>query len=79
MTNYPSDNPVWTTNDEILYLRGLAQRDGRRMGAHRGGCVPAKQILESWLTTYKRREWDINVDVTKCLLVAQQMIEEMEG
>ncbi len=79
MTNYPSDNPVWTTNDEILYLRGLAQRDGHRMGAHRGGSVPAKHILDSWLATYKRREWDINVDVAKCLLVAEQLSEEMEG
>ena len=49
------------------------------MGAHRGGSVPAKHILDSWLATYKRREWDINVDVAKCLLVAEQLSEEMEG
>lgn len=79
MDKYTDTRATWTTGDELLYLRGLPRRDGCRMGAHRGGAVDARSILESWLATYRTREWPVTVDVAKCHLMAIRLIEEMEG
>lgn len=79
MDKYTDTRAMWTTGDELLYLRGLPRRDGCRMGEHRGGTVDARSILESWLATYRKREWPVTVDVAKCHLMAIRLIEEMEG
>lgn len=61
--------PTWTTQDEIAFLRRLADKKDAK-------------AIRRWLNLALIRRWHgegMHVEVGRCILAAKDMLEELEG